>query len=125
MASIDDLVTVGNSLNKNIASLIQALIANNTTNAASIVSALQAGLPVITGTFTCANNTNTVVTETRAAANSIIMIMPTNAAAGTLQASGEAVYLSARTAGASFTVKTAAGGAAAGTETFQYLMVNP
>jgi hypothetical protein len=125
MASIDDLVTVGNSLNKNIASLIQALIASNDTNTASIVAALQAGLPVITGTFTCAANTNTTVTETRTTAASIIMIMPTNASAGTLQAGTNALYLSLRTAGASFRLTTAAGGAAAGTETFQYLMVNP
>lgn len=76
------------------------------------------------GTFTCAANTLTTVTETAVTSTSRIIITPTNAAAGTLQAGTDALYVSAKTGATSFAVRTAAGGAAAGTETFDYVIHN-
>lgn len=82
------------------------------------------GYRVYVGTFTCAANTNTTVTNTNVTATSYIFWMPTNATAGTLEGSTRKLYLSLRTAGASFRVTTASGVAAAGTETFLYMILN-
>lgn len=114
MASLDDIVTVGNTLNKNIAALLQ-----------SINLTLGALGKLYSGTVTLGAAATTVVTNTNVLANSQIVLMPTNAAAGTLVSGANSPYISARTAGTSFTIATAGGGAAAGTETFQYMIVNP
>lgn len=92
---------------------------------AQIAQAIQAVFPRITGSFTMANAASKVVTQTAIAANSIVTLSPTNAAAGTLMAGANSLYHSANTAGASFTVATAGGGSAAGTETFNYIVTNP
>jgi hypothetical protein len=91
-----------------------------------LVSRFETAFPMgaTQGTFTCANAATTVVTNTNVKATSTIVLTPTNAAAATLQGAATALYLSARTAGASFTVATADASSAAGTETFQYLIVN-
>ena len=78
--------------------------------------------PRVTGSFTCANAATTTVTQPAVEATSIILLMPKNAAAGTLQGSAKHLYISARTAGASFTVATASAASAAGTETFDYIL---
>lgn len=109
-ASLTDLATNGKNLNLNISALI---------------SAIQSIFPRVSGTFTLAAAATTTVTQTAITATSIIVFTPTSASAGTLQGSVKCLYLSARTAGASFTVATASGGNAAGTETFQYFVVNP
>ena len=95
-------------------------------NLAEIASILRSAFPLtaVQGTFTCSAAASTVVTDASVKATSVIVITPTNAAAGTLQGAATCLYLSARTADTSFTVTTASGGAAAGTETFQYLIVN-
>ena len=77
------------------------------------------------GTFTLAAAATTVVTEPATKSNSFIQLTPTNAAAGTLTGSAKALYVSVKTAGASFTVATASGGSAAGTETFSYSLSTP
>lgn len=79
----------------------------------------------IYGTFTLAAAATTVVTEPATKSNSFIQLTPTNASAGTLAGSAQALYVSAKTAGASFTVATAAGTNAAGTETFSYSLSTP
>jgi hypothetical protein len=77
------------------------------------------------GTFTCAAAAATVVSNINViGSNTRIVITPTNAAAGTLQAGANALYVSAKTANTSFTVTTAAGGSAGGTETFDYVIFN-
>lgn len=90
-----------------------------------LVQAIQSVLPRITGTFTMAAATSTTVTQPAIAANSVITLTPMNAAAGTLVAGANSPYISARTAGASFTVATAGGGSAVGTEQFMYSAFNP
>lgn len=74
----------------------------------------------IVGTFTLGAAISTVVANVNVTAACTVLLTPTNAAAATLQGSAKALYISARTAGASFTVATASGVAAAGTETFAY-----
>lgn len=92
---------------------------------AEIVNALRGITRFTIGTFTAANATSTVVSNTAVTASSFIGLMETNAAAGTLQAGTNRLYVSARTAGTSFTVATAGGGSAAGTETFVYIIISP
>jgi len=76
------------------------------------------------GTFTLAGSASTTVAQPLTAANSFIFVFPTNAAGGTLQGSAKSLYVSARTANTSFTVSTASGVAAAGTEAYLYILVN-
>lgn len=75
------------------------------------------------GTFTMAAASSEVITDANVTSSSIITLMPTNAAAGTLMGSNESLYVTP--ASGSFTVTTAAGTAAAGTETFSYSVANP
>lgn len=93
-------------------------------NLAEISSILRSAFPMSAtqGTFTCAAATSTTVANANVKATSFILITPTNQAAATLMSGANALYLSARTAGVSFAF--AGTGAAIGTETFQYLIVN-
>lgn len=77
-----------------------------------------------TGSFTCANNKDTVVANTNITSSSVIILEPTNAAAATLMAGATSLYTSAKVAATSFTVTTADASAAAGTETFNYRIIN-
>jgi parallel beta-helix repeat protein len=74
------------------------------------------------GSFTAANAVTTTVANANILTSSTIVITPTNAAAGTLQAGANSLYVSAKNAGVSFVLTTAGGGAAAGTETFDYII---
>ena len=78
----------------------------------------------VVGTFTLAAAATTTVSSVYVTANSIIIPFPTNAAAGTLQGSAKSLYVSAKSAGVSFTVATASAASAAGTETFSFLLLN-
>jgi hypothetical protein len=86
--------------------------------------ALENGFPRTVGTFTLAAAATTTVPQTATESTSSISLTPTNAAAATLMGSNKSLYISARTQGASFTVATASGAAAAGTETFEYELLN-
>lgn len=76
------------------------------------------------GTFTMDNDDSTTVSDVNVFTGSTILLMPTNADAATLMAGSSSLYVSARTAATSFAVTTADGGSAAGTETFQYIVIN-
>jgi hypothetical protein len=80
----------------------------------------------VRGTFTCTNAATTTVSDQAAAvlATSVITLMPTNAAAATLMSGAKSLYVSTRTAATSFVVSTADASAAAGTETFEYIIHN-
>lgn len=67
----------------------------------------------------------TVVACTFVKFNSLIFLSPTNAQATTLMRGASAPYVLTRTAGVGFTIQTADGGAAAGTETFYWVVINP
>lgn len=91
---------------------------------AGMLSIFQSAIPRTAGTFTLGAAATTVVPQTATQSASQITLTPLNAAAATLMGSNKALYISARTQGASFTVATASGVAAAGTEQFQYTMLN-
>lgn len=96
-------------------------------NMSQLIATIAAVFPRVTtitgGTFTLGAAATTTVAQPSTAANSVIIPFPTNAAAGTLMGSTKHLYISARTANTSFAVSTASGVAAAGTETFLYLLV--
>ncbi len=69
---------------------------------------------------TLAAAATTTVNDTNVTATSMIVLVPTNAAAATLVGGANSPYVSSRSAGASFVISTASGVAAAGTETFTY-----
>ena len=78
------------------------------------------------GSFTFAAAASVVVPNVKIATGSLVFLMPQNAAAGTLVGSVESPYVAPAdyVPGVSFTVRTAAGTAAAGTEVFAYRVVN-
>lgn len=71
-------------------------------------------------TFQWTAASTAVVADTEVQAGSLIVFMPTNAAAANLMAGSKAPYISARNSGVSFTLTTADGTNAAGTENFAY-----
>lgn len=113
MAALDDLVTFVKSAVQNIGALNQTL-----------QTAFPRVSSITSGDFTCGASATTTVPQSLVATNSLILLMPTNAAAGTLMGGAKSLYVSARTANTSFAVSTASAAAAAGTETFSYLLVN-
>ena len=110
--ALSSMATNGNVLNQNVARLIQTI--------SSILP-----FTASAGVFTLAAAATTTVNSSFVKSNSIILWAPTNAAAGTNEGSAKALYLSARTAGVSFAVSTASAAAAAGSETFTFIVVNP
>jgi hypothetical protein len=74
--------------------------------------------------FTLAAAASTTINNNLITGLSIIVLTPVNASAGVLQGSAKAIYVSGRTAGTSFTVSTANGVAAAGTEIFSYYILS-
>lgn len=119
--SVGEMVIKLQGIITKLTSVIDAI----NTSGSNLNTTLQSLFPQIFGTFTLAAAASTVVTQTAIRANSIPIWIPTNTAAGTLEGSAKKLYLSALTAGASFTVATASGGAAGGTETFSYAVFNP
>lgn len=94
-------------------------------NFSQLLQILQTIFPRTVGTFTFPAAVTATITQPAVAANSLIVLVPTNAAAATLVGSAKSPYVSAKTAGASFVVSTADGIAAAGTETFSYSIMTP
>lgn len=100
-------------------------LSNANQNMLTLISTINGVFPRISGSFTLAAAATTVVTQTKIAANSVVLLIPTDASAATLMGSNKSLYVSALTPGASFTVATASAASAAGTETFLYVVVNP
>lgn len=114
-----------------IGGILQSIAGNgNLTNQllGKLIETLSTILPFsgATGTFTMAAAASTTVNDTNVKTNSIIIPFPTNAAAGTLVGSVESPYIApgSYVVGTSFAVACASG-AASGTETFAYILVNP
>lgn len=107
MAGIDDVATnlgLGNQLMAKLITVISALF------------------PRSIGTFTMAAAASKTITDGNVSTSSAVTLTATNAAAGTLMGSNKSLYITY--ASGSFTVTTASGVAAAGTETFQYVVEN-
>lgn len=109
--SSDDMASIGRAIVENLAQL-------NSTFLAFL------GVSGICGSFTFTAAASVVVSEPLVTANSFIFLQATNAAAGTLVGAATSPYISARSAGVSFTVSTANAAAAAGGETMNYLLIN-
>lgn len=77
------------------------------------------------GSFTLTAASTTVVQNTAVQSTSQISWTPTNAAAATLMSGSKSLYRSAVSGGTSFTLATADGTAAVGTETFSYMITTP
>lgn len=80
-------------------------------------------LPRAQGQFTLTATASTVIVEPKATTVSYAWLIATNAAAATLMGSNKSLYNTYQVG--TFTVNTASGIAATGTETFQYLLFNP
>lgn len=95
-------------------------------NLAAMVQVLTAAFPLHshTGAFTLSAAASKTVADTTIQTNSIICLMPVNASAATLISGSSSLYISARVKGTSFTVSTANGGNAAGTEQFEYIAIS-
>lgn len=76
------------------------------------------------GSFTCAAAATTTINNTCVTANSLIFLQAVGFTAGALQGSSKHLIILSRSNGVSFTVSTADSTAAAGTEGFQYWIVN-
>lgn len=124
-------ITAGNAQLKSVDTDISTAIDDQTAAVAAAIAALTAAVlavfpaRIFTGSFTCGAAVSTVVANGNVLTTSIILCFPTNAAAGTLIGSAKSLYISSKSVGVSFTVATASGVAAAGTETFSYIIVNP
>lgn len=93
-------------------------------NMGALIAVLRNAFPLsaYTGTFTCTNAVTTTVTDAHVKTSSFIFLQATNAAAGTLQGSAKNLFITP--AVGSFAAATASGVAAAGTEKFNYIVVN-
>lgn len=76
------------------------------------------------GSFTCSAAAFTTVSDPAVVSSSVILIMPTNASAAALMAGASSLYVSNKTVGTSFRVSTANNAAAAGSETFDYVIIH-
>lgn len=81
----------------------------------------------VIGNFTMAAAATKTINDTNITADSIVLLQATNGAANTLMAGANRIdaLIADYVVGVSFMVRTAGGGAAAGTETFRYLIKNP
>lgn len=90
-----------------------------------LVDVLEAALPRVLGSFTMTASATLAVPAPTITANADVSIQARNATAASLQAGAKALYVSTITAGVGFTVATADGTNAAGTELFSYGVTNP
>jgi hypothetical protein len=91
-------------------------------NLSQIVQAIKQAFPLSgnIGSFTMgAGSPSTVVSTSQIKTGTYIGLMPTSASAAVAMC-----YVSSTSVGTSFTVSTGAGGNAAGTEAFNYIIVN-
>lgn len=107
MSSIDDVVSV---------------MKGGVQNIGLLTLAIQSALPRVTGTFTLSNATTTVVSQPSVSSNAVILLSPINASAALTQRTS-GLYVSAVTAGVSFSISTQSGSAAGG-EVLSYVAIN-
>lgn len=113
----------GTNASVGVGDLVTTLkIANQ--NTSLLIQTLQAIFPRIGGSFTLSAAATTTIANNNISANSIVLPFPSNAAAAALMGSAKSLYHSANSAGVSFTMATGNGVAAAGTEQFNFVVVN-
>ena len=130
VAALQALTTTLGSTSSNIVVAINALTTTMGSTSANLVTAVNAVASAViaaflpaTGSFTLANATVTVVSQSAVQTNSVVFFTPTNATAAlTVRTAG--LYWSNTTTGTSFSVSTQTG-SAIGTETFKYVVITP
>ena len=101
----------------------RAAVLNILKQLAQLTLAMTNAFPAVKrGTCKLAAAASTTVLDPGVTAGGRIVLFPTNAAAATLTGSAGSLYLASQVANASFTVSTANAAAAAGTETFSYVI---
>ncbi len=88
----------------------------------SVVMVANQVAAMYSGSFTMSAVTSMTVSNTLVTAGSVILLSPTNASAATLMSGAHSLYVGSLSASTYFTVATADGNAAAGTETFRYMI---
>jgi hypothetical protein len=111
MQGQDDMLAQVSGHNMNMSQLIKVM-----TN--------RFALSAFSGTFNMTATATITVTDANIKAASFVVFLPTNASAAQLQGSAKQLYVSSKAAGVSFVASTGNAVAAAGTETFAYLIVN-
>ena len=94
-------------------------------NITQLIQVFKGVFPRAFGKFTMPAAATITVSTTAVTSNCDIGWTPTNASAGTLLGSAKCLYLSSISPGVSFTLATASGANAAGTETFSYRISIP
>lgn len=133
MSALDDVVSTGQGAVRNIGQLvgpIQTIASAIATGNPALLGAVQSiatailqTFPRVNGSFTLGNATTTVVTQSGITASGFPLLTPFNATAALLLRT-QGLYVSAVTAGVSFSVSTQTG-VAAGSEAFKYIVFNP
>lgn len=106
MATLDDINSTAQGVARQIGQLVLAFQGR-----------------MLSGSFTLAAGTTTVVAQASAKANSVVIPFATNTSAALIERTA-GLYNSAISPGTSFSMSTQSG-TAAGTETFNYLMLTP
>ena len=103
-----------------------AQVAGHNANMAQLtkVFTTRFALSSFTGTFNMTATATFTVTDANIKAGSFVIFIPTNATAAQLQGSAKQLYVSTKSAGTNFVASTGNAVAAAGTETFAYIIVN-
>lgn len=112
----------GGSLGGDVAALVSTL-KGIVTNLSNLNLTIQTVIPRISGSFTLSAATTTIITQASIAANSIVLLTPTNATAALIVRSN-GLFHSSNTPGASFTLSTQLNSAVAG-GTFEYVVITP
>jgi hypothetical protein len=110
----DDMVSKAQALIEQVAAL-RSVLGDAFANAYTV------------GTFTMPAANSSVISAPSVTANSVVFLSPINASAAALMAGASSLYHDrpSNIVGTSFTVDTADGNNAAGTEQFAYLLINP
>lgn len=103
-----------------------AQVAGHNANMASLtkVFSTRFALSSFTGTFNMTATATITIPDTNVKSNSVIFFVPTNGAGAQLQGSAKQLYVSTRAPGTNFVAATGNAVAAAGTETFSYVILN-
>ena len=83
------------------------------------------GSRTMCGSFRLISAATQKISDSSISAGSVILFVPTNKEAAVIMAGPKKLYISSKTAGASFSVTTADGTPANGTEMFDYVIIHP
>lgn len=130
-SALSDIATNGALLNRSLSGLTKTLarmqnivlpVANGGTGAITAALA-RTNIGIRTGSFTTTAAITNVIPNTAVTATSVIVLIPTNAVAATTVGSIQSPYVSALSAGVSFTVTTANATVFTAAGNFTYILI--